>query len=371
MPKKKKHPARTPKFTRSKSRETQMNSFSTPQSPQITSTYPDSVYFMNKDMSQPTNISSSTPILGTSDSMITESSCSDLSLADGVNTCRNESMLCSGINSACNVDEPKGNIEKEHEQYDSDPDYDQEIETENETGIENSSDGTPVDNDSLLKSLQIQSASNMLPLKSMFRDLLDGFNHQLRLEIKSDMKTLLESNKSEMSEFKSQINTKISKIDSKIDSTIVDVNQKIDTLLKKVEKTEHEMKPISDEKLSKIDEVIASNISLTDKINDHINFTTRELNERKIKEEDLTKSIDFLSKEIQDLREENKTLKQKNANLEVKIDNQGTYNRRLKTQFNTLCVEKTASEVRQRKLNLVFEKLKEKLKEKLIASTST
>lgn len=210
--------------------------------------------------------------------------------------------------------------------------------------------GKEFDNDSLFKTFHSQSAKGMLPLKSMLKDLLEGFNHQLRLEIKSDMKQLLETNKHELSEFKSQIDTRISNVDCKFDSKLADVNQKIDAILDRESLSE---------KMAKIDGAIAANNSLSENLNDHIKSTESLFEERKSKETELIKSIDFLNKEVHDLRKTNESLIQKNASLEIKIENQGTFGKRLKSQVNTLCVEKTASEVRQRKLNLVFEGLAE------------
>lgn len=350
MPRKKKHPARTPKFTRSRSREALKLSLSATPSSQDLTTYPDSNLFLKtdmSDMSQTTSISSSTPIVGVTDNINNgESVHTDMSLVD------NED--CSGTEISC-----KDNELDQYTQYEHDSEYEHDHEIDDEISHDSRSGSTQIDNDSLFNSLQTHFASNILPLKAMFKDLLDGFNHQLRLEIKSDMKTLLESNRSVISEFKTQIDTKISKIDSKVDSNFTEIDQKIDTLTQKIGNIERTKKSISEDKLVKIDEAIASNISLHDKLNDHMKSTGKQFTEILAKEEDLIKSIDFLNKEVRELREENESLKQKNANLEVTVDNQGTHNRRLKTQFNAFCVEKTASEVRQRKLNLIFEGLSE------------
>lgn len=170
------------------------------------------------------------------------------------------------------------------------------------------------------------------------------------------MTQLLEANKHELSEFKSQIDTRISNVDRKFDSKLADVNQKIDTLLDR--ESPPDIQNINKE-LAKIDGAIAANDTLTENLNDHIRLTKSLFAERNSKELDILKSIEFLNKEVQELRETNESLKQKNAKLEIEIENQGTYNKRLKSQVNNLCVEKTASEVRQRKLNLVFEGLTE------------
>lgn len=107
-----------------------------------------------------------------------------------------------------------------------------------------------------------------------------------------------------------------------------------------MEHAENINKTISEDKLIKIDEALASNSLLDDKLNEHINTTQSDLKKIKTKEDDLIKSIDFLSKEIRELREENEVIRKRNANLEIRVDNQDTYNRRLKAQVNTLCVEK-------------------------------
>lgn len=53
-----------------------------------------------------------------------------------------------------------------------------------------------------------------------------------------------------------------------------------------------------------------------------------------------------MNKEIRGLREEKELLKQKNAKLNIQVDNQGAYNRRLKTQVNNLSMEKKQPRIR-------------------------
>lgn len=333
MPKKKKHSPRTPKYTRSKSREYTSSSFVS----QNSSTYPDSSYFAADQIPQTKSILSSTPVIGESESEIMIE-----------NEIENEIAAENSEASFTTVDDSQHDMDS----YSLD-------QTSNNEGNESKHDPktetTPIDNDSLLNSLQSQKGI-AVPLKSMLKDLLDGFNHQLRLEIKSDMEQLLDTNKREISDFKSQIDSRISKIDTKIDSNIRDMNLKFDTLIEKVNQPEN---LISDEKMAKINSFIATNTTLTEKLDNHIRTTKSDLVEMKTKQSDLINSLEFLNKEVHDLREENELLKQKNAKLDIKVDNQGTYNRRLKTQVNNLTIEKTASDVRQRKLNLVFEGLEE------------
>lgn len=181
MPKKKKHSPRTPKYTRSKSREYLSLSLASQNSP----VYPDSAYFA-KDISTLETISSSTPIPGEINIMeenITENEGATFAVGDRDDSRHDESIS--------RHDESKNSESKNF-----------------------GDDST--DNDSLFKALQTKTAVGMMPFKSMLKDLLDGFNQQLRLEIKSDMSQLLETNKQQLTEFKSQIDLKITGIDCKI-----------------------------------------------------------------------------------------------------------------------------------------------------------
>lgn len=304
---------------------------------------------MTSDLSQsqPTSISSSTPIACLSD-ILTEK------MADDENSNGDLSLQSSRENSKSELDldiEPSelGAVGSSHNQSSTDSStHDHDFDTGTETSITN--------NDSLFNMLKSHNIESMLPFKSMLKDLLEGFNHQLRLEIKTDMKQLLDTNKLEMSDFKSQIDSRISSIDSKIDSNISDMNEKMNTILDRVNKSEN---LISKDQMDKIDNVITASGSLADRLDQHISSTKSELAVRKKKETELIQSLDYFSKEVQELRDLNAALTQKNTQLEIVVDNQSTNNKRLKTQVNSLVTEKAASEVRQRKLNLVFEGLAE------------
>lgn len=287
-------------------------------------------------MSLTENISSSTPIAS---EMNAENSADRLGANGGIPT---DGTLTDSILDQ-SMDLPLG---EDLSQSDSD-----DKNLEHETGNESTTD-----NDSLFNALKSQSKENAAPFKSMLKDLLEGFNHQLRLEIRTDMKQLLETNKRELSDFKTQIETKISGLDCKIDSSVSDMNSKIDTLLDRVNNSDS---PISEEKMAKIDNAISLSNTLSDRLDSHIKSTKSNFTEQNKKETDMIQSLEFLSKEVQELREANKALTQKTEKLEIALDNQGTHCKRLKTQFNSLAIEKTASDVRQRKLNLVFDGIKE------------
>lgn len=350
MPKKKKHSPRTPKFTRSKLRE--YSSYSLPSSKTTPSVYPESSQFRTSDsqfvisdlsQSQPsTSITSSTPIACPFDSQNTnmaddENKSGDLSLHSSLENSKSESESDS-------VSTEMGAVGSSHNLSNTDNVHNHDQDTGS------------TDDDSLFSALKSQNIASMLPFKSMLKELLEGFNHQLRLEIKTDMIQLLEANKLEISEFKTQIDSRISSIDSKIDSNISDMNAKMNTLSERVNKSENK---ITKEQMEKIENATSISNSLSDRLEQHISSTKTELAERKKKEIELIQSLDFISKDIQELQDMNAALTQKNEQLEITVDNQCTHNKRLKTQVNSLVTDRVASEVRQRKLNLVFEGLAE------------
>lgn len=210
MPRKKKHPPRTSRNTRSKTRDYKSNTIpSQIFEPNLSTTYPD---FMASESFQSVSPSSSTPIPSVSDTMNGSKSENGYGKENGgpslTSKQGNPSSVCADID----LDLSNAN--------------NSDMEHEIGTG------SSITDNDSLFNTLQSQTTMGISPLKSMLKALLDSFNHQLRLEIKSDMKQLLDENKRELSEFKSQIDTKISNIDCKLNTGLADVNQKIVTLEK-------------------------------------------------------------------------------------------------------------------------------------------
>lgn len=208
--------------------------------------------------------------------------------------------------------------------------------------------------------------------RSVMSEVLAGYTQQLRAKLALDLQqSLIKNNIVMIENQKKEIVKEIAKVNGKIDSSNKQINDKIDDLNTRMNNFS---KVISNENLQKLDEVLASNNSIKTRLGEHIKSTESRSTEhensvRAIKSQlegiekrdrDLEKTVAFLSEEVTELRGYIKALQQKEDSFEQKIENQHIFGSRMNTKIENLVSHHLTSEVRQRKLNLVFEGIEEK-----------
>lgn len=208
----------------------------------------------------------------------------------------------------------------------------------------------------LLLALQQQMEANNNALKLTINDSIKESSVNLRLELKADMNAIFEQHKLEWSSFQDSINRKVMNLEESLARNKLESEKQIAALKDQ----------INDLSLSLDKDKLGMIKSLdTDDLNalkfhkvDISNLKQRvESGEKKIS--DVTESLQFNSNQSSDLKTDLNLLRDDGLNRDSRIHMLEVNQSRANNEINELQGSAEASEIRQRKFNLVFEGITE------------
>lgn len=206
--------------------------------------------------------------------------------------------------------------------------------------------------DSLLHALKEHIDSNNSALKTIIDNSIHDSSQKLRCELKADMNFLLETHKKEWADFKDVVTKKVKTIEADLKARKTENDRKIALLEEKIDNLMLSLDKDKIESLKSIDNTTLQSLK-------HQGERFANLNKRMTDDEqkitELTNSAEFSSRLNEEILGDIKTLKHEGSMQENRMNTIEINQGRTNSVVNSLQASTEASEIRQRKMNLVFE----------------